>query len=378
AIERATSGSHGEFISQSSAVVEGLIQAAATKTVGDEAAAGFALALGRPDPTAVRGTFEQVALAQVTLSALRQAETIYRDQVGHASVASLLALVNEQRRLAGRKTLLLFSEGLQVPPNVVSRFRFLISEANRANVSVYTVAAQGLTSERLLGSSQEMLIQSTNTSRAQFNTSLGRPISREEVMLDQWAEASLRMNEVGTLADLAESTGGFLIANTNDPSDQMDRVSEDIRTYYELAYFPHSIEYDGKFRSISVKINRPNVKVQTRSGYFALPPSSDGAPILPYEIPLLVAVNANPVPNDFSHHSRALHFDRHRDLLHHTFVLEAPLAAISFSTETEKKTYSTRLSLLLLLKDANGRILRKFSQDYPLEGPLDKLKLVQN
>ncbi|MGH9339829.1 MAG: VWA domain-containing protein [Acidobacteriota bacterium] len=378
AIEQATSGSHGEFISQSSAVVQGLIQAGDTRTVGDQEQTGFSLALGRPDPSAVSGAFEQVALAQVTLSALRQAQTIFRDQQGHASLASLMALVNEQRHLAGRKTLLLFSQGLQVPPGMVERLRLLISEANRANMSFYAVAAHGLTSERPLLQAQQMLLQSSDTSRSQFDTGLGRPISREEALVHEWAENSMRMNELGTLADLAESTGGFLIADTNDPSDQMVRVSEDIRTHYELAYYPHSIEYDGKFRSISIKVHRPKVKVQTRSGYFALPPSSDGTPILPYEIPLLAAINARPLPSDLSYYSRVLHFDRHTDLRHHIFVLEVPLGAIAFSADEEKEIYSTRLSLIALLKDQNGRVIRKFSQDYPLQGPLEKLHLVRN
>ena len=44
----------------------------------------------------------------------------------------------------GRKTLLYFSEGLVVPKNLEEVFKTAISEANRANVTVYPVDARGL------------------------------------------------------------------------------------------------------------------------------------------------------------------------------------------------------------------------------------------
>ena len=58
----------------------------------------------------------------------------------------LLALVKAQAPLAGRKTLVFFSPGLQVPPNLQDVFRTVVSEANRSNVSVYSVDARGLQS----------------------------------------------------------------------------------------------------------------------------------------------------------------------------------------------------------------------------------------
>ena len=62
-------------------------------------------------------------------------------------------------------------------------------------------------------------------------------------------------------------------------------IDADLESYYELAYTPASTTYDGRFRSVQVKVKRRGVDVQSRSGYFALPPS-DGAPLLPYEMPM--------------------------------------------------------------------------------------------
>ena len=49
----------------------------------------------------------------------------------------MLGLVKAQGRLAGRKTLIYFSEGLVVPKNLQEVFETTKSEANRANVTIY-------------------------------------------------------------------------------------------------------------------------------------------------------------------------------------------------------------------------------------------------
>ena len=50
-------------------------------------------------------------------------------------------------RLPGRKSLVLFSEGISIPPAVERLFLGVIDAANRANVSIYTVDSAGLRAE---------------------------------------------------------------------------------------------------------------------------------------------------------------------------------------------------------------------------------------
>jgi len=52
-------------------------------------------------------------------------------------------------------------------------------------------------------------------------------------------------NTQNAMTDLAESTGGFLIANSNDLRTPLRRVMEDIDTHYELSYSPQIDKYDG-------------------------------------------------------------------------------------------------------------------------------------
>src|SRR2546429_7003024 len=75
-------------------------------------------------------------------------------------------------------------------------------------------------------------------------------------------------------------------------------VMDEVRTYYEASYAPHIAVYDGKFRKISVRVDRTDVFVHARSGYFALPQLKRGQQLMAYEMPLLDALNAPSAPLD--------------------------------------------------------------------------------
>jgi len=53
-------------------------------------------------------------------------------------------IIDGMKNLPGRKAMIFFSEGITLPTNVMSHFRSVISNANRANVSIYAVDAAGL------------------------------------------------------------------------------------------------------------------------------------------------------------------------------------------------------------------------------------------
>src|SRR5438128_1067993 len=87
------------------------------------------------------------ALANMQTRALQTFETLERLQSGQAQINSLLAIINSMQGVPGRKAIVLFSEGLALPPDVKVRFSAVINAATRANVSVYTVEAGGLRTE---------------------------------------------------------------------------------------------------------------------------------------------------------------------------------------------------------------------------------------
>ena len=88
------------------------------------------------------------------------------------------------------------------------------------------------------------------------------------------AELALVSARASRLARLAEDTGGFLIRDTNDIGSAFRRIDEDSRIHYLLTYTPINDSFDGKFRTIDVKVERPGVQVFARKGYRAVRSSS--------------------------------------------------------------------------------------------------------
>jgi VWFA-related protein len=73
---------------------------------------------------------------------------------------------------------------------------------------------------------------------------------------------------VGDLRVMADLTGGQMAAYRT--GDDSFRRLEDANSFqYVLAYYPSSPVRDGKYRKVSVKVNRPDALVMHRQGYFA-------------------------------------------------------------------------------------------------------------
>src|SRR5207245_7372065 len=66
------------------------------------------------------------------------------------------------------------------------------------------------------------------------------------------AESALRANPLLWLRDLAQQTGGVTIAETNDYRAPLRTAMEEVRTYYEASYAPHSAVYAGLFDNFSI------------------------------------------------------------------------------------------------------------------------------
>ena len=321
----------------------------------------------------VGGTGLDKVLAQITLNTYRTIEAAALEQQARASIYTFLNVVREQRLLLGRKSLLYFSTGLVIPPNLVDVMRTTMSEANRANVSIYAMDARGLQQDAEGDRARAQLAMAIKASNDAYNESGSMASLAESFKSSEIAEASLRMNKQGTLAELAEGTGGFLIANTNDLKKPLKRVVEEIGSYYEMTYDPTAQELDGKFRKLTVKVTRPDVKVVTRTGYFAVP-NVDGKAVMGYEMPLLAATNDKTPKQDFPFQTGVLRFLPSADETQHLLLLAVPLAEITFKTDKVKKQYSTHFSVLALVKNDKGEVVTRVSQDYPLQGKLERLE----
>jgi VWFA-related protein len=122
--------------------------------------------------------------------------------------------------------------------------RDVYDEANKNNVSLYTVDPRGL-------------------AVSEFDVSDGGGIS-------SGADRRMLNATMDTLRTLAVETDGRAIVNRNDLLGGMKQIVRDVSAYYLLGYNSTQAPTDGKFHEIKVRVKRPGVQVRSRKGYWAL------------------------------------------------------------------------------------------------------------
>jgi len=371
-VRRAVLKATGQIDTQYTSATDRLAEAAArANDLRDRLEALTAGGTGVTGTTAAAQRGQEVDMANMVVNALRMTDTLQREQQGHSSLFPILALAKQQQPLAGRKTILFFSEGLQAPPTLDHVLLAAISEANRANVSVYAVDSRGLGTVSDSDAARATLQEAVETSMRQQMLRGFRLFTREEMLIADTAEASLRMDTIATLGQLAESTGGMLIAHSNDVRAGIARAVGDLRGYYEVAYSPGNREFDGHFRKIALKVTRPGISVQTRSGYYAMPPG-EGTVTFPYEVQLLNALRLPEPPHDLPIRTRAFRFGPEKGGQRYTVVLELPLDGIRFEKDADPSFERAHFAFMGLLRASWGGVAEKFSQDAPVWLPRNR------
>jgi VWFA-related protein len=69
---------------------------------------------------------------------------------------------------------------------------------------------------------------------------------------------------------VAATTGGKAYYNTNGMQQIIAQVVDDGSNYYSVAYATTNSHWKGEFRRVKITVDRPNVKLQYRQGYFAI------------------------------------------------------------------------------------------------------------
>jgi VWFA-related protein len=298
-------------------------------------------------------------------------ERLERDQEGFATINSLLAVISPMQNLPGRKTIIFFSEGLKLPPNVQQKFPSVINAANRANVSIYSIDAAGLRVQSGTAEAKRELDSIAAAGMAQQGRGNDRGTSGPLMRSLERNEDLLRFDPRSGLGSLSDQTGGFLIHDTNDLVAGMRRIDDDMNGYYFLTYVPQNKDYDGRFRRINVKVARSNVDVQSRQGYYAVE-SLGQLPMLDYEAPAIAAArNWKGGPTQNFLHSTALGYPSKQGLA--LILAEAPLSAFKFATGNDNKSYNTDFSIVALVRDESEHVIQKLSHHYPLNGPITDL-----
>ncbi len=171
-----------------------------------------------------------------------------RELLAIRSIAKSLEQVDQ------RKSMLFFSGGLTRNgiENQAS-LRSATNEAANANLAIYSVDSRGLQAMPPAGDASKGSLRgnsaySGSAVTAQFNANF----SSQE-----------------TLATLSSDTGGKAFFDSNDFAPAFQQVQHDTEAYYILGFQSTDQRQDGAYRHLTVKVNRPDVKLEYRPGYYA-------------------------------------------------------------------------------------------------------------
>ncbi len=92
--------------------------------------------------------------------------------------------------------------------------------------------------------------------------------------MDIPTKANVRMSDVAsdqeTMRVLATETGGKVYVNQNEIKEGISIALADNGAAYTLGYYPEDKKWNGKYRSLKVKVNHEGAQVRHRKGYFAV------------------------------------------------------------------------------------------------------------
>ena len=317
----------------------------------------------------------ELQMLQTELNMIRSFDSLDRDHRGYDTSLALLAVVRTLSEYAGRKAIVLFSEGLPVSPVLSARLDHVIETANRANVTTYAVDASGLRAKSALTNVRREIEAFAEERLAQLATGTDRteqPLARAF----ERVEDTLTLDSRAGLAKLAERTGGLLFEGSNDLSSVFRRIDEDNKFHYLLTYSPRNTAFDGKFRAINVKVTRPGTQVFARKGYRARAAgarAADGG-----EEAALAMLTRRPLPNAFQTQAAGFTFpDPARPGLA-AILVRVRTGVLRFDVDADRSTYTGEAAILVRIRDGDGREAQKVSQEYLLAGDARDVEAARN
>ncbi len=181
-------------------------------------------------------------------------DTDYNTFSADRKLLALQSIMQSVGTIPQKKNLIYFSNGIsQSGVDNQSALRAATASAVKANVSIYPVDVRGLEAFPPGGQAQSASLHGQSA------------YSGASVLNDLNSNAGSQE----TLYTMAADTGGKAFMDTNDFSGVFSQVQKDSSIYYVLGYTSTNHLQDGRFRKLKVTVNRPDAKVEARSGYYA-------------------------------------------------------------------------------------------------------------
>ena len=301
-----------------------------------------------------------------------------RERVDFANISGMRALdqvetmISRFSALPGRKSVLLFSTGLLTTGDP-DRYDALLARANQGNITIYSIDPTELNETSDSQAVNIALSQVAAVSRTQTQVDSpgqigGAAAARNRSRQGDSLEVAVRSSDpLAALRAIAEGTGGFLVAHASEYRKPFERVLEDMAAHYEVSYRPAGLRFDGRLRSIEVKVARENAVVESRTGYFALPQMPGEEDLHPYDVIGLAALGAKPPPAAFDFNTGVFAFGRNPAARKVALAFEVPGSNLVASMDEAQTTARVHFSLVALVKNNSGEVVDKYSVDAPFE-----------
>jgi VWFA-related protein len=181
-------------------------------------------------------------------------DTDYNTFNADRKLLALQSLMQGLGKIPQKKALVYFSNGVtQSGIDNQSALRATTAAAVKANVSIYALDIRGLEALPPGGEAQNASLHGQSA------------YSGASILNDLSSNASSQ----DTLATLASDTGGKAFFDSNDFGAVFSQVQKDTSAYYVLGFTSTNTTRDGRLRHLRVVLNRPGVKLDYRSGYYA-------------------------------------------------------------------------------------------------------------
>jgi VWFA-related protein len=187
-------------------------------------------------------------------SAFAADDTEYNSLNTDRELLAIRAISKALERVDQRKSMLYFSGGLTRNgiENQAS-LRAATNEAAKANMAIYSVDTRGLQALPPVGDASKGSLRGNSAYSGAAAT----------------AQLSANYASQETLSTLAADTGGKFFSDSNDFAPAFQQVQHDTEAYYILGFHSTNTARDGSYRHLTVKVNRNDVKLEFRPGYYA-------------------------------------------------------------------------------------------------------------
>jgi VWFA-related protein len=277
-------------------------------------------------------------------------------------LAALESLAKMYRDFPERKSLIYFTGGVSttgVENN--AQIRSTVDNANKSNMSIYTVDSRGL----------QALPPGGNASQGSAGAAMfgGGAMSRQRSNLAGSQE---------TLVTLAHDTGGRAFTDSNDLTVAMKQVQVDTNVYYVIGYFSSNPKENGKYRKIRVEIAQQQAeqkyKLDHRTGYFA-GKSFKQQNKEEKDFQLQQAINVDRPFVDVPLILQADYFRKDNDVAYVPISIELAGNGLEFSEKGDNR--EGKFEFIAQAVDAKGKISGVARDSVSLKLPAEKAKKIQ-